>query len=224
MSKKEIFKRMAVIVLDMKLIFIGPPGSGKGTVAKKLAKEFNLTHISPGEMLREEIIKKTSLGEEINKYYSKGHLVPDNIVSDMVKLKIRAHPDFILDGFPRAVEQARILEDFIKVELVIFLDVPEKIAVERISGRRTCEKCAASYHIKNIPPKKKGICDKCGGKLIRRPDEKPSIVKERFKVYQQKSLPLVNFYNKKGILKEVDGSGTPEEVYGRVKELVEGIK
>lgn len=210
--------------MKMKLIFVGPPGSGKGTVAKKLVKDFNLTQISPGEMLMEEITKKTSLGEEINKYYSKGHLVPDHIVSDIVKLKIRAHPDFVLDGFPRALEQAKILEKFTKIDLVIFLDVSEEISVERISGRRTCEKCAAPYHIKYVPPKKKGICDKCGGKLIQRSDQKPKIVKERFKVYQKQTLPLVNFYKKKGILKKVSGSGTPEEVYERVKELIEKVK
>ena len=181
----------------MKLIFIGPPGSGKGTVARKLVKDFNLTHISPGEMLREEVFKKTSLGEEIDKYISKGHLVPDHMVSDIVKLKIRAHPDFILDGFPRALEQAKILENFTKIDLVIFLDIPEKTAVERLSGRRTCKECAASFHIKYVPPKKPGICDKCGGKLIQRSDEKPKVVKERFKVYHQQTLPLVNTYKKK---------------------------
>jgi adenylate kinase len=208
----------------MKLIFIGPPGSGKGTVAKKLITAFGLTHISPGEMLREEVIKKTSLGKEIDKYISKGHLVPDQMASDMVKLKIRSHPNFVLDGFPRTLEQAKILEDFVKVDLVIFIDVSKKISVERISGRRVCSKCETPYHTKYVAPKKNGICDKCGGKLIQRSDEKPAVVKERFKVYQRKSLPLINFYKKTGILKKVDGSGTPEEVYGKVKGLVEIIK
>ena len=220
----ETFKKNIRMVLVMKLITIGPPGSGKGTVAKRLAREFKLTHISPGEMLREEVIKKTSLGEEVGKYISKGILVPDHIVSDMVKLKIRTHPTFVLDGFPRTVEQAKILNKFTKINGVIFLDVSEKVAVERISGRRTCQKCAASFHVKYIKPKKTGVCDKCGGKLIQRKDQRPGVVKKRFKVYEKESLPVVGFYKKKGILKKIDGSGTPEEVYELVKKVVKKIK
>jgi adenylate kinase len=208
----------------MKLILIGPPGSGKGTIAKKLVKDFQLTHISPGEMLREEVLKKTSLGEEIDKYVSKGRLVPDHLVSDMVKLKIRNHPKFILDGFPRTLEQAKILEDFTKIALVLFLDVPKKVSVERISGRRVCSQCETPYHIKYVPPKKPGWCDKCGGKLIQRSDEKPTVVKERFTIYQQKSLPLIDFYKKKKLLKKIDGSGTPEKVYEMVKEIIKNFK
>lgn len=204
----------------MKLIILGPPGSGKGTVSKKLVKDFNLAHISPGEMLREEVIKKTSLGEEINKYISKGELVPDNIVADMVKLKMRSHGSFILDGFPRTLEQAGILEKFTEVDLVVFLDIPEELAVERISGRRICEKCETPYHIKYIVPKKAGTCDKCSGKLIQRSDEKPEIVKKRFKIYFEQSLPLVKHYEKKKLLEKVDGSGKPEEVYERVKKTI----
>jgi len=199
---------------------VGPPASGKGTVASKLAKEFGLTHISPGEMLREEVIKKTSLGEEIDKYISKGRLVPDHIVSDMVKLKIREHPNFILDGFPRTLEQAKILDDFVKVDLVIFLEISEETAVERISGRRICEKCEASYHVKYLPPKKSGVCDRCGGRLIQREDDRPEVVKKRFEIYQKENSPVVDFYKKKGILKEIDGSRKPEEVYALVKEAV----
>jgi len=197
----------------MKLIILGPPGSGKGTVSQKLAQEFNLTHISPGEMLREEVTKKTSLGEEIEKYITKGKLVPDHIVSDMVKLKIRNHPDFILDGYPRTLEQANILAAFTKVDLVISLDIPEETAIERISGRRTCQKCEASYHLKYIQPKQPDICDKCGGKLIQRKDQKPEVVKERFRVYHKKSLPLTKHYQNKKLLQTIDASGTPEEVY-----------
>ncbi len=200
---------------------LGPPGSGKGTVSKKLIKDFNLTHISPGEMLREEVIKKTSLGEEINKYMSKGELVPDGVVADMMKLKIRGNPKFILDGFPRTIDQAKVLDEFTKIDKVIFLDIPEETAIERLSGRRVCEKCETPFHVKYIPPKKEGVCDKCGGKLIQRSDEKPEVVKERFKVYHEKSSPLINFYKEKRILETADASGTPEEVYDDVKKIVE---
>ncbi|MBR9683844.1 nucleoside monophosphate kinase [Candidatus Woesearchaeota archaeon] len=208
----------------MKLIIVGPPGSGKGTIAKRLIPDFKLTHISPGEMLREEVSKKTSLGEEINKYISQGQLVPDNVVSDMVKLKIRGHPDFVLDGFPRTVEQAQILDKFTKIDLVLSLDVSEKISVERLSGRRVCSKCETPFHIKFMMPKKPGVCDKCGGKLVQRSDEKPAIVKERFKIYHQQSLPVVKHYQKKKILQIVDASGAPEEVYDNIKEAINSLK
>lgn len=207
----------------MKLILLGPPGSGKGTVSERLTKDFKLTHISPGEMLREEVIKKTSLGEEIDQYISKGHLVPDHIVSDIVNLKIRNHPHFLLDGYPRNLEQARNLENFTKIDLIIYLGLSEEIAVERISGRLTCEKCEASYHIKYIPPKKPGLCDICGGKLIQRKDQKPAVVKERFKVYQEQSLPLLKHYQRKKLLKTVDASLSPKEVYQAVKQVVKKI-
>ena len=207
----------------MKLILIGPPGSGKGTVSERLAKDFRLKHISPGELLREEMAKSTEIGNEVKRYMDRGELVPCCIVSEMVNLIILNHPDFLLDGYPRTLEQAGTLEKAAKIDLVLSLDLSEKIAVERISGRLTCEQCGSSYHLKYIPPKKRGICDKCGGKLVQRADQKPEVVKQRIRVYKEQSLPLANHYKKKGLLKGIDASGTPEEVYSLAKNEVESI-
>ncbi|MFH1682352.1 MAG: nucleoside monophosphate kinase [Candidatus Woesearchaeota archaeon] len=205
----------------MKLILIGPPGSGKGTVSERLTKDFKLMHISPGELLREEITKGTSLGTEVKQYMDRGELVPCCIVSEIVHLITLNHDNFLLDGYPRTLEQANLLEKTTEIDLVLSLDLSEETAVERISGRLTCEKCGFSYHLEYIPPKNAGICDQCSGKLIQRADQKPEIVKERFRVYKEQSLPLINHYQKKGLLRSIDASGTPPEVYALAKQAVE---
>lgn len=204
----------------MKLILLGPPGSGKGTVAGKLAKDFNLHHVSAGELLREEISKKTTIGEEIKKYVDKGQLVPTHFVEEMIKLEVRDEKDYILDGFPRSLEQAQNIED-LNIDIVIYLEVPEDAVIERFAGRRVCEKENHGYHIKFVPPKKEGICDIDGSKLIRRKDDNPEVVRDRFKVYHKETQPLIDYYKKKGILKTVDGAPKPEIVYDSVKKVLE---
>ncbi|MBU1112198.1 MAG: nucleoside monophosphate kinase [Nanoarchaeota archaeon] len=207
----------------MKIIMLGPPGSGKGTVSEKLEKDFNLFHLSPGELLREEVKKGTTIGKDIKKYIENGDLVPDQFVVEMVKLEVNDKEDYILDGFPRSVGQAKTIDDF-GIDMVIYLDVPEKEVIERLSGRRTCPKCGAGFHIKYIPPKKEGKCDLCGSSLIRRKDDDPKSVKERFRVYHEKTQPLIDFFKKKGLLKTVDGAPPPKEVYAEVKKVVKNFK
>jgi adenylate kinase len=207
----------------MKIIILGAPGSGKGTVSDCLVKEMKLLHVSPGELLREEVKKQTPIGKEVHKYMDKGLLVPTNIVTDMVKLEVISKDDFILDGFPRTIEQAQLISD-IKIDGVISLDVPEKEVIERLSGRRTCLNCGASYHIKYLPPKKAGICDKCGTKLEQRKDDNPETIKQRFQVYNKETQPLIDYYKKKKLLHVVDASKAPKEVCKAVMEELIKLK
>ncbi len=206
----------------MKLIITGPPGSGKGTVSEKLIKDFNLFHFSPGELLREEVSKNTTIGRDIKQYMERGDLVPDKFVVEMVKLEIKDKEDYILDGFPRSVGQAKEIDDF-GIDAVIYLDVPEEVAVERLSLRRLCLRCGSGYHLKYIPPRKKGLCDKCGTKLTQRKDDRPKAIKERFKVYRQKTQPVIDYFKKRGILKIVDGTPEPKKVYIEVKKIVRSL-
>ena len=203
----------------MKLILLGPPGSGKGTVAEKLEKEFHLISISAGELLREEVNKKTSIGKEIKKCIDRGDLVPDEFVTQLIRLEIERKDNYILDGFPRSIEQAKAVED-LHISTVIYLNVPEKVAVERLSGRRVCTKGEHSYHLKYLPPKKAGICDHDGTTLVLRKDDVPKVVRERFKVYAQKTAPVVRYYQKKRILKRVNASSAPEIVYAGVRKVL----
>lgn len=207
----------------MKIILLGAPGSGKGTVAEKLEKDFNLKHLSAGELLREEVKKDTTIGRDIKEIIEKGNLVPDQFVVEIIKLEVKDKDNYILDGFPRSLKQAEAIED-LEINLVIYLDVPEEVVVERLSGRRVCETGKHGYHLKYLPPKKEGICDHDGTRLIRRKDDEPEVVKERFRIYYKTTEPLVKYYDEKGVLKKVDGTSKPEEVYESVKEVVDANK
>lgn len=203
----------------MKLILLGPPGSGKGTVADRLEKEFHLKHISAGQLLREEVAKGTPLGKDIKKIIEKGLLVPDELVTQIIKLEIRNKNDYILDGFPRTVNQAQETEEW-KIGLVIYLEIAEKEVIKRLSGRRVCSNGEHNYHVKYLPPKKRGVCDADGTKLIRRKDDDPKIIQERFRVYEKQTKPVVEYYRKQGVLKMVDAAQSPEKVYGGVRKIV----
>jgi adenylate kinase len=181
----------------MKLIIFGPPGSGKGTYSSRIAPKFKIPHIATGDIFREIAKSETSLGKKVADYLNKGELVPDNIVIEILKERISKEDcknGFILDGYPRTIQQAEALEKITKIDKIINLVVPEDVIIQRLSTRRVCKKCGSIFNILTLPPKKEGICDNCGGELYQREDDKPEVIRERLKVYQRQTEPLLNFY------------------------------
>ena len=201
----------------MKLILLGPPGSGKGTVSGKLAKEFKLFHLSVGGVLREEVSKDTALGKKIKKYIDKGRLVPHKLAVELIKLEIGKKKNYLLDGFPRSLEQAKEIED-LDIDTVIYLPISEREVIERLSGSRLDPVTGKTYHRQYLPPPKN-----IAKRLVQRKDDRPAVIKERFKVYHSETEPVIEYYQKKGILKKIDGSGNPKEVYERVRTLVKKL-
>ncbi len=205
------------------LILLGPPGAGKGTVGERLSKILNIPLISTGDLLRENLKGKTELGLKAKEYMDKGELVPDEIVISVLLERINKEDcknGFILDGFPRNISQAEKLEKYIKdVKLnVVYLQADDEFLVNRLSNRRICENCGAIYHLINIPPKVPGICDKCGGKLIQRDDDKEEVVRNRLDVYYKLTSPLLDYYKNKSVLFSVRGDGKLEDI---VKQIIE---
>ena len=199
----------------MKLVFLGSPGVGKGSYATKIKEKFNLAHISTGDLLREEVKKGSELGLKAKSYMDKGELVPDALILDLLKARLSQQDcvkGFILDGFPRTIEQAESLVKITDIDKVVFFYAPKEVIIERISGRRTCSNCGAIYHVVNKPPKIEGVCDLCGGKLIQRSDEKPDVVEERLKIYEQTTKPLIEYYKQKNKLVEVQALGSIDEI------------
>ena len=193
------------------VILLGAPGSGKGTVAGKLASENEgLKHVSSGDLLRGAVAKGTAAGVEAKGYMEKGNLVPDALIARMIKdvvAETTGDVTMLLDGFPRNLAQAKILEEMgAPVKSAVLIDVPDSIIQDRIAGRRTCPKCKAGYHVRNLPPKVEGVCDVCGEKLVIRKDDNPETVKDRLVVYHRETEPLIAFYSDKGLLKSVDGT------------------
>lgn len=216
----------------MNLILLGAPGAGKGTQAKIIMDRYGIPQISTGDMLREAVAKGTELGKKAKEYMTQGKLVPDEIVIGIVKERL-AQKDcengFILDGFPRTLNQAEALDKMLiemgkKIDAVINVNVPEEEIVKRIVNRRTCKNCGSIYHLIYSPPKKPGICDKCGGELYQREDDKEETVRERYRVYKKNTEPLIDYYKKKGILYDVDGTKDIEGVKKEVLGILEKIK
>lgn len=209
----------------MKLVLIGCPGAGKGTQAKKLSKHFNIAHISTGDLLREQIQLKTDLGNKITDIMNSGGLVSDDIVTALLSERIKRDDcknGFILDGYPRNVSQADGLYDVVgKIDKVVLINVSDDIIIERMVGRRSCPECSQMYHIKYNPPKNDGICDVCGSKLIQRKDDNEETVKNRLSVYHDTTSPIINYYNDKGILLEVDGIGDIDEITANIIDSLE---
>ncbi len=203
----------------MKLIVLGPPGSGKGTISERLEREFGFLHISAGELLRKEAKKNTAQGRETKKTIEAGKLVPNRLIVGMVKEAVQNKKKYLLDGFPRSVEQAQSIED-LKIETVLYIEIPQDLVIERFAGRRVCQEGHHSYHVKYLPPKKAGVCDIDQSPLIQRADDNPTVIKERFKIFHKETEPVAEYYRKKRILKTVDGSGTPDVVYERVKKVL----
>ncbi|MDR3256486.1 MAG: adenylate kinase [Endomicrobium sp.] len=210
----------------MNYILMGPPGAGKGTQAKKIVETFRMVHLSTGDMFR----KAKKFDEVISKLLATGQLVPDEIVVNMLKKRLEkddVRKGFLLDGFPRTLNQAQELDKMlksenIKIDAVFFIDVHFEEAVKRISGRRVCS-CGASYHVNFIPSKVAGICDACRSELVQRNDDKENVVKDRLGVYEKQTKPLVDYYDKAGLLVNIDGSKSEDEVFERIARLMGNV-
>jgi len=208
----------------MNLILLGLPGAGKGTQAKKITDKYEIPHIATGDIFRQAIKDKTPLGKKAKEYIDAGELVPDEVTIGIVKDRLEdddCNNGFILDGFPRTLAQAKALSNIEKIELVLYIKVDENELIDRLSGRRICENCGASYHIKYNIPEKEGICDKCGGKLIQRSDDKEETVKNRIRVNKRQMQKLIDYYQEKGLLKTVLSKGDINEVFLNVKKIIE---
>ncbi len=205
----------------MKIVMLGAPGAGKGTQAKMIAEKYSIPHVSTGDIFRANIKEGTPLGLEAKSYMDQGKLVPDELTVKILLDRV-AKDDckngYVLDGFPRTIPQAEVLKDALtklndKIDYAVNVDVPDENIVKRMSGRRACVTCGATYHIEHVPPKKEGICDKCGSELILRDDDKPETVLNRLKVYHDQTQPLIDFYNNEGVLREVDGTRDVKVVF-----------
>ena len=213
----------------MKIIMLGAPGAGKGTQADKIAQKYSIPHISTGDIFRKNIKEGTALGKEAKQYMDEGKLVPDELTVRILLDRVASDDcsrGYILDGFPRTIPQAEALEKKLgelddDIDFAINVDVPDENIGNRMSGRRACPKCGATYHIKHIPPKKEGICDECGAELIIRDDDKPETVKNRLKVYHEQTQPLIEYYDKKKILRTVDGTKDAEDVFRAIADILE---
>ena len=205
----------------MKIIVLGAPGAGKGTQAKQIADKYSIPHISTGDIFRANIKNGTELGKKAKQYMDQGALVPDELTCDLVMDRIQQDDcknGFVLDGFPRTIPQAEALDAALgkineKMDYAIDVDVPDENIVNRMSGRRACLNCGATYHLISIPPKVEGICDRCGSEIVLREDDKPETVQKRLKVYHEQTQPLIDYYKNQGILKSVDGTQPMDEVF-----------
>lgn len=213
----------------MKIVMLGAPGAGKGTQAKRLAAKYGIPHISTGDIFRANIKNGTELGKKAKVYMDQGLLVPDELVVDLVIDRFK-EPDcekgYVLDGFPRTIPQAKALDEALAkngdaLEYAIDVDVPDESIIRRMSGRRACIGCGATYHVVTIPPKKEGVCDTCGAELVLREDDKPETVEKRLKVYHEQTQPLIDYYQGKNILRSVDGTRDMDEIFVEIVGIVE---
>ncbi|MCK8602662.1 adenylate kinase [Desulfoferrobacter suflitae] len=208
----------------MNIILLGPPGAGKGTQAKRLIDKYGIPQISTGDMLRAALKEGTPLGLEAKKYMDKGALVPDTVVIGLVKERIQQKDcakGYMLDGFPRNVSQAESLDKMLtelgqKIDYVVCIEVPNDELVGRLTGRRTCRSCGGGYHVMFDPPKKEGVCDKCGGELYQRDDDNETTVKSRLEVYSNQTEPLIDYYEKQGKLHRINGVGDMGTIFDRI--------
>ena len=211
--------------MDLKIVLLGPPGSGKGTQTERLCAELKFTKISTGDLLREAVKLGTPLGVKAKSYMESGGLVPDQLVGDLIKEKLTdLKGGVILDGFPRTVEQAKMLDQIIIVDMAIDLEVDEELLVKRLTERRVCKACNSVFHLEFNPPKVPGKCDKCGSELIQRNDDSEKVVRERLRVYKEKTLPLTRYYYDKQILTRIDGQGDIGDVYERILKALKSHK
>ncbi|TGC08481.1 adenylate kinase [Methanolobus halotolerans] len=215
----------------MNIVLFGPPGAGKGTQAKELSQKYEIPHISTGDILRANVREGTELGLKAKEYMDKGELVPDQVLIGLIKDRLEK-PDcvkgYILDGYPRTIPQADALDDILReiskpLDAVINIEVSDDEVVRRISGRRTCS-CGESYHQMFNPPVQEGVCDACSEQLYQREDDREDVVKQRLAVYNEKTKPLINYYEKRDLLVNIDGNGTVNEVFGAVSRVMDRYK
>lgn len=217
---------------ELNLILFGPPGAGKGTQAERLRQDFRLPFISTGEMLRANVREGTELGNEAKKYMDAGDLVPDEVMVAMAIERLQeddARDGFILDGFPRTIEQAKALENALgelgrRITAAILVDVPDEEVVRRLSGRRVCVKAGHNYHVDFDPPKHADACDQDGSRLVQRDDDEPDVVKKRLEVYHQQTEPLIDYYDKQGLMRRIDGTRSPSEVHDHIRAVIATLR
>jgi adenylate kinase len=204
----------------MKLIFLGPPGAGKGTLATLVSKEHGIPQISTGDIFRDAIKRETELGKKVKEIVGRGDLVPDELTVNLVRERL-AQPDtkqgYILDGFPRTIPQAEALQGFQKLDAVVNFAIDDAQVVQRLSGREICKSCGAIYHVKNMPSKVKGVCDKCSGPVYTRPDDSLESITNRLGVYRAQTEPLIAYYRQKQLLRDIDSSKSPEDTYAQIE-------
>ena len=214
---------------SLRVVLLGPPGAGKGTQAKLLREKFEACQISTGDILRQAVADQSPLGKEASEYIKRGDLVPDSVIVKLVAERLKEKdcaPGFILDGFPRTIPQAESLEEILRkmglgLQSVLLVQVPHRVIVERLAGRRTCKNCGALYHLNFNPSTRESICDRCGGELLQRDDDREETISARLKVYDNQTAPLVDYYRQRGILREIDGVGNVEDIGHRLIKALE---
>ena len=217
---------------ELNLILLGPPGSGKGTQGERLQEDFRLPYYATGDILRTAVAEGTELGQTAKEYMDRGDLVPDDVIIGVIAERVEsaeAADGFILDGFPRTVGQAEALGEEMDglgrgITAAVLIDVSDEEVIRRLGGRRTCAKNGHIFHVDFDPPKNEGVCDICGARLIVRDDDKPDVIRHRLETYDEKTKPLIAFYEERGVLKRVDGSIEPDEVSNRIRALLATLK
>ncbi len=217
---------------ELNLILFGPPGAGKGTQAERLRDDFQLPFVSTGDMLRNNVREETDLGKQAQEYMDAGELVPDDVIVAMVAERLQdddAQDGFILDGFPRTIEQAEALDKQLselgrRVTAALLIEVPDEEVVRRLAGRRVCVKAGHNYHVEFDPPKHSDVCDQDGSRLIQRDDDKPEVIRNRLRVYQEKTSPLIDYYDEQGLMRRIDGTRPPAEVHDHIRAVIATLR